>query len=98
MERLGVDRSIDGDLVEITLTDDEFYSLYSTPVFDSLNSGLQILIDDFEDESIIGIERLKTALALVQRHNRDLNHPQVIQLEQMIEHAIRFETGVFFFF
>ena len=98
MERLDLGMSEPIDLIEIGFSDDEFYSLYKTPVFNSLNTFLSVNIDDFEDDSICGVARLKMALELVEGHNRNLDHPQITRLKEMIEHAIRLDTGVFFFF
>ena len=50
--RLDYDSCIEGDLIEITLDNDEFNELWHTGVLEELNQKLGVIIDDCEDEMI----------------------------------------------
>ncbi|MGI0118330.1 hypothetical protein [Zooshikella sp. RANM57] len=97
MHRLDLDQSLEGDLKELTLSDSEFSVLWSSGVLDDLNEELDLLIDDFEDESITG-EKLEQALIITQHNKHYINTPIVNALAKQLELAISKSTGVFFFF
>lgn len=97
MYRVDLDQSLEGDLKELTLCDSEFSVLWSSGVLDDLNEELDLLIGDFEDESITG-ERLEQALAITQQNKHYLNTPVVNALANQLELAVSKSTGVFFFF
>ncbi|MBU2713960.1 hypothetical protein [Zooshikella harenae] len=97
MYRVDLDQSLEGDLKELTLSDSEFSVLWSSGVLDDLNEELDLLIGDFEDESITG-ERLEQALAITQQNKHYLHTSVVNALASQLELAISKSTGVFFFF
>lgn len=50
MQRLNFDVCVDGDLVELELSQSQFDYCWKIGFFRSLNSHLGLLIDEYEDE------------------------------------------------
>lgn len=99
MKRLDTDTCIDGDLVELALPQDCFESLWSSGLFDELNRALSIMIDDFEDEKIVG-ESVDEAILVLDRFIDSDKAPQNIFLEirRLLILAKKSRTGLFFYF
>jgi hypothetical protein len=99
MERLDTDSCIDGDLVELELPQDSFERLWNSGLFDELNRALSILIDDFEDEKIVG-ELVDEAILVLDRFIDSGKAPQNIFLEirRLLNVAKKSRTGLFFYF
>ncbi|MBU9811889.1 hypothetical protein J1781_22835 [Rahnella sp. C60] len=97
MQRLDLDVSLEGDLIEVTITDEQFQSLIDTGVISQLNQFIEINIDEFEDEKIIGIRDLTLAKSILgQVSPSDRANAEV--LVSQINKAIEYNTGVFFYF
>ena len=97
MQRLDLDVSLEGDLIEVTISDEQFQSLIDTGVISRLNQFIEINIDEFEDEKIVGIRDLRLAKSILgQVSPSDCTSAEV--LVSQINKAIEYNTGVFFYF
>lgn len=98
MSRLDFDECIDGDLIDVNITDDRYQTLVELGLIHSLNDLFEITIDEFEDEKIVGIDDLTQARLLIENNfNPGENESVSILLSQVIK-AAKYETGVFFYF
>lgn len=97
VQRLDFDESIDGDLFEVTLTDEQFNALFRTGVLSELNKLIEINIDEFEDEKIVGKRDLKIARRLLGQLSASDSVKVGVLLSQ-IDKAIEYDTGVYFYF
>nr|WP_314679165.1 hypothetical protein [uncultured Capnocytophaga sp.] len=93
MIRLDYDQNIEGDLVEITITEEELDSLWK--LFLKLNLILGIHIDDYETEEVTDYEKLLKMKEILMTNNTDKLTEKILHL---IELAIDYKTGIFFFF
>ncbi len=99
MERLDYDSCVDGDLREICLSEQEFKELWGLGILDTFNEKLNIMIDDFEDETIKGPANLSLARKLTL--DSIMEHPNAYVLKKLlsqIELAEELQTGLFFYF
>ena len=96
--RLDIDQSVDGDLVEIVLDECDFERLWKSGVFHELNESADVVIDDFESESITGPEKLNAALFAVSQLAVSKDDVMLIRLEELFKLAVKFQTGVYFYF
>ena len=95
MERLDKDKNLTGDLYEILLTEDEFSYLWEHNIFKILNNYLNINIDDYEDESITNYEDLVVMKDVLESNNKNYIVQKLLDLTEL---AIKYKTGIFFFF
>ena len=96
MKRLDYDLSIDGDLIAINLTNELYDEIWKLGFFNEVNSVINKNIDDYEDESIDKKEELELLLEIVLKYlDKDIFFRELYEL---IKFAIKYSTGVFFFF
>ena len=93
MIRLDYDQNIEGDLVEITITEEELDSLWK--LFQELNLLLGIHIDDYETEEVTDYKKLLEMKKILIANNTDYLTKKILHL---IGLAIDYKTGIFFFF
>lgn len=98
MERLDFDGCVDGDLIELTLDEDNYANLLKSNVINQLNNELGINIDDYEDEKITNLNKLITAKKIIQNLIISNNSEVLIQLLTQVDNAIKYKTGLFFYF
>lgn len=98
MERLDFDDCVDGDLIELTLDEDNYANLLKSNVINQLNNELGINIDDYEDEKITNLNKLITAKKIIQNSIISNNSEILIQLLTQVDNAIKYKTGLFFYF
>ncbi|GKX55262.1 hypothetical protein SOASR030_13740 [Leminorella grimontii] len=99
MNRLEYDKCVGGDLVEVLLDDSDYIELWESDVLNLLNDKLDKNIDNYEDERLVGSNTLHQARRIV--NERILANPSKQVLDKLISQidlAIRFNTGVFFYF
>ncbi len=97
MQRLDFDESIEGDLIEVTINDELFQAIINTGIISQLNQFIEVNIDEFEDEKIVGIHDLTMAKSiLAQLSPSDFANASL--LVSQIDKAIEYDTGVFFYF
>ncbi|HDL8284409.1 TPA: hypothetical protein PXQ99_001166 [Yersinia enterocolitica] len=97
MNRLDFDECVEGDLIEMNLDEPEFERIWNSGVFDKLNDSLGVNIDIYEDESLIGVDTLVKAKNMLEKSFDHSDH-SIKQLLSMINKAIEYKTGIFFFF
>lgn len=98
MERLDFDKCIDGDLIELTLDKDNYANLLKSNVIQQLNNELGLNIDDYEDEKITDIDKLIIARNIIENTIMSNNSEVLIKLLTQVENAIKYKTGLFFYF
>ncbi|MEP0924818.1 hypothetical protein [Leptolyngbya sp. ST-U4] len=98
MQDLDFDCASETQILELKLTHLEFKKLWDIGVFAAINDSCSSLIDDFEDDSILGIENLYNCLKAVKLvTNRDGVQDLMSQLEDLVQEAINRKTGIYFF-
>jgi hypothetical protein len=98
MQDLDFNRASETQLLELKLTYLEFKKLWDIGVFAAINDSCSSLIDDFEEDSIVGIENLYNCLKAVKMvTNRDGVQDLMNQLEDLVQEAINRKTGIYFF-
>ena len=95
--RLDMDLNEPGDLIEMYLDDEAFQRLWNTGVLQRLNAATGSMIDDFEDESILG-DRLEKAIKVLEASSSLISCAEEEELLRMFRKAKYFRTGVYFFF
>lgn len=98
LHRLDLDESLPGDIEELQLSDENYNSLSSCGVFDTINSALGKMIDEYEDESIQGHLELSTALDIFNEAFRTTRLEIINKIIQLNQMAIKNNTGLFFYF
>lgn len=99
MERLDFDTCHPNDLLEVTFNEVEYAKLWQSGIIKEINDRLDVCIDDYEDEKLIGIENLVILKELVEDFLlADKNNMSLYKLKSQIDNAITFKTGIFFYF
>lgn len=99
-ELLDFNEARDQDLIQLVLSESQFYQLDACGVFSDLNNILGCLIDDFEDEAITSKQQLEKGLKYLKNLRLKDDHIQVL-MEEIIclfEEAVKRQTGVYFYF
>jgi hypothetical protein len=99
MLRLDTDSCLDGDLVELELTQVDFDYLWESGFFDELNNELSLMIDDFEDESIEYID-IDKAIDILDRYLQKSGQDGscFLKIKTLFKLANDRKTGIFFYF
>ncbi|OCG38121.1 hypothetical protein A9G29_11110 [Gilliamella sp. Fer2-1] len=98
MKRLDFNDCVDGDLIELTIDEDNYANLLKSNVINQLNNALGINIDDYEDEKVIDIDKLIIAKHIIENSIISNNSKVLIQLLTQVDNAIKYKTGIFFYF
>lgn len=99
--RLDFDECKPGDLIELNLSNDMYNKLLDLGFFNRINLLTDSNIDDFEDEHISDIAKIKNVLesSLFDRDQYETELYRIVcQIEQLFVEALNRGTGVFFFF
>ncbi|EGY51659.1 hypothetical protein [Neisseria shayeganii] len=99
MKKLDIDQAPDEDLFKINVDDKEIYHLFNSGFVDKVNQNLNVIIDDFEYEEIIGNNELygiKELSYLFSVKYKNYSIYKKIYALSLI--AIDRKTGLFFFF
>ncbi|MEZ2443008.1 hypothetical protein AB6805_14895 [Chitinophaga sp. RCC_12] len=83
-------------LIEVTLNEMEYKELWDTGFFDLINNIAGINIDDFEDEGIEDVGRLKKVLTSGIFATNAVG--KVNQIKSLFEEAVKRKTGIYFYF
>lgn len=98
MQRLDLNQSHSGDLVELNLSSEEFKEIWATGIFKLLNNSLNKLIDEHED-AVIYFEELQYAESIVREVlENNQNDLLLNKLLDLVKSATIYQTGIFFFF
>lgn len=95
MKKLDFDECTSNEITEINLTEIEYGELWKSGVIDKLNQKLNLLIDDYENESIEIKEDLLMAKNICLKNN---DSRIVNKLLKQVELALMKNTGVYFYF
>ena len=101
MVALDYNEASDDQLIEMRLDDREFYAVWESGFFDSLNDMAKVNINDYEDDAITNVEVLKEVVSsgLFERELGDAELNGLLkQMKELFQEAIVRGTGVFFFF
>ncbi|WP_312332269.1 hypothetical protein [Sphingobacterium sp.] len=99
-ELLDFNEAGDHDLIQLVLSESQFYQLDACGVFSDLNNMLGCLIDDFEDEAITDKQQLEKGLKYLKnlRPKDDRTQKLMEEIICLFEEAVKRQTGVYFFF
>ena len=99
---LDYDAAKPAQLIERYLSGEEYVFLETMGLISLINSEGDSNIDDFEDDSVTGLENLNRVLQALQQREEDLQthqyYPVLQELISLFAEAIRRGTGVYFFF
>lgn len=99
MARLDLDECITGDVIELSLNEKDYDELWKTGIFYEINNALNINIDDYEDETLLGVDNLLIAKKIIEEKINIINNKIVSDgLLSQINTAIECKTGLFFYF
>jgi len=81
-------------------SDKEFYDLWDNSIFEKINEVCDSLIDDFEDESILDLDLIQQSIGelLKMQFKSDFSSKNRYKLVSILQKALEYNTGVFFFF
>jgi len=100
-EALNYNQAKNEDLIELSLTKEEFYILWNAEVFDLLNEVGDAWIDEYEEGDITSAERLQKSIKALQAedysHNAQLS-ALVDKLIQLMQEALKRGVGIYFYF
>ncbi|WP_050309286.1 hypothetical protein [Yersinia pseudotuberculosis] len=101
MSRLDFDKCIDGDVIDLNITDEQYRSLVELGLIRLMNDLFDICIDEFEDEKIVGVDSLTQARLLIENdfHSSENSENEAVNLLlSQVNKATEYETGLFFYF
>ena len=86
-------------LIELSITEEEFLFLYQNGIIELINQEGETNIDDFEDDSVTGKENLsKVIKALNLRVDLNVYDELIQNVSNLFNEAIDRDTGVYFYF
>jgi len=102
-EMLDFDIAKQEELIELVLSEEEFSFLDRNGIIDLINNKGNTLIEDFEDDSVKGIENLLEVIKALRfklnEFSKKSSQSQLIQnILILLEEALKSNTGVYFFF
>lgn len=98
MDRLDLDECIDGDLIDVYISDEQYNSLVQSGLIGFVNNLLGVCIDEYEDEKIVGRDALDKVRLLIDMGVDTSSNGAVNGLLSQVNKAIEYNTGVFFYF
>lgn len=98
MARLDTDKCVDGDLIDVTISDEQYNLLVKLGLINFININFNINIDEYEDDRIIGIDSLKQLKINIENTFLPDNNEIVKALLTQVNNALKYKTGVFFYF
>ena len=101
MKALDFDQATDGQLSELFLNDEDFKKLWTIGLFDSINELTGTLIDEYEDDNITDMSKLKLVLesSLLDEAKYSSELSLIIsRIKDLFKEAQERGTGIFFYF
>ncbi|HTD40296.1 MAG TPA: hypothetical protein VK671_06720 [Mucilaginibacter sp.] len=101
LSRLDYDQNIPGDLIEISLNNEDFKKLWEKGFFHNINIQTNSTIDDFEDEHILDVGQLNkvTNSGLFESKGYDEEIFKVVcEIKGLFDEALKRKTGIHFYF
>ncbi|MFY3769830.1 hypothetical protein ACOT1K_08170 [Providencia manganoxydans] len=98
MHRLDYNESIDGDLLELELSDNQLHILNKVNLFEEINYKLGLNIDDYEDESLHDMNKIKNLNEILTSMINKENEHIINSILELSNVALNKKTGIFFYF
>ncbi|MEX6315796.1 hypothetical protein AB6G19_21170 [Providencia manganoxydans] len=98
MHRLDYNESIDGDLLELELSDNQLHILNKVNLFEEINYKLGLNIDDYEDESLHDMNKIKKLNEILTSMINKENEHIINSILELSNAALNKKTGIFFYF
>ncbi|HBO21360.1 MAG TPA: hypothetical protein DD649_00530 [Providencia sp.] len=98
MHRLDYNESIDGDLLELELSDNQLHILNKINLFETINYKLGLNIDDYEDESLHDMNKIESLNEILKSVLNEENKNIIDSILELTNMALSRKTGVFFYF
>ena len=100
MEAINYDREEPDQVLKLELTDDELNYFFKSGLVYALNDVCKTLIDNFEDDHIIGRNNLRSGLTLLETYQyRDNRYSAFIgNLITLFQEAFTRDTAIYFYF
>lgn len=98
MHRLDYNESIDGDLLELELSDNQLHILNKVNLFEEVNYKLGLNIDDYEDESLHDMNKIKNLNKILTSMINKENEHIINSILELSNVALNKKTGIFFYF
>ncbi len=100
-ELLERDEATDQQLLELYLSDEEFYFLYKQGIFELINQIAGSLIDDFEDDSVLEKEKILKIIESLNAQKAMFTNEWTVIIQKIVglfEESLKRSTGVYFYF
>ncbi|MBX3239061.1 MAG: hypothetical protein KIT80_09790 [Chitinophagaceae bacterium] len=100
-ELLDRDEATDQQLLELYLSDEEFYFLYKRGIFALINQIAGSLIDDFENDSVLEKEKILKIIESLNAQKAMFTNEWLVIIQKIVdlfEEALKRGTGVHFYF
>ena len=101
MDSLCYGQDPETDFVDHELSEAEFESLLTAGVIDDINQQLDVWIDEYEDEQVLGCDKIKLFEQVLAKYNGKKDTPLFRALNifaHCAEVAKKAETGIFLYF
>jgi len=96
---LDLDEATKEQLIELSITEEEFLFMYQNGVIELINLEGKTNVDDFEDDSVTGKENLSRVIrALNSRVDLNTYNELSQNVSNLFNEAIDRNTGVYFYF
>ena len=87
------------ELIEITLSDEDFNDLEKSGFFYYLNNLVSVNIDDYEDELIEGEDNIKKVINSISTFNGNSRQKSLLEeIKRLFKEALLRNTAVYFYF
>ncbi len=97
--RIDFDSCVEGDLLEASLDEAEYEALRASGLLEVLNSALDLLIDDYEDEEIVGVDDLEVARSIAGSYAAaNPSSRALAEFVRLLDAAIAAETKFMMYF
>lgn len=97
LHRLDIDQSLPGDIEELELSNEDYTQISKFGVFEKINIALGKMIDEYEDESILGQSELNASLTIFEEALNSTKLETIHKIVNLNKVAIENNTGMFFF-
>ncbi|WP_140182420.1 hypothetical protein [Providencia stuartii] len=98
MHRLDYNESTDDDLLELELSDNQLHILNKVNLFEEINYKLGLNIDDYEDESLHDMNKIKNLNEILRSMINKENEYIINSILELSNAALNKKTGIFFYF
>ena len=98
-KRLDYDECSKWDTIDIYVNEADTNELFQIGLADEINNKLDLLIDEFESEEIVGQKELKIVQNILRYYLEKYPNSYIVKVVDIqLINALRYNTGVYFFF